>query len=64
MKIIIDSNVLFSALIRDSTTRNIIFEYDSFFLFPSNIFEEMQEHIDELYKKQRCQKRRLRNFFI
>lgn len=56
MKIIIDSNVLFSALIKDSKTRSIIFEYDGFFLFPSYIFEEMQEHMDELREKSKMPK--------
>lgn len=53
MNIIIDSNPLFSALIKDSTTRRIILEYDGFFLFPSFIFEEMQKHKAELLKKSR-----------
>ncbi len=56
MKIIIDSNVLFSALIRDAKTRSIILEYGDFFLFPSYIFEEMHEHIDELYTKTKLSK--------
>ncbi len=51
MKIVIDSNVLFSALIRDSTTRRLILEYDDIFLFPSYIFEEMEEHKHELIEK-------------
>lgn len=56
MKIILDSNVLFSALIRDSTTRKLILEYDDFFIFPSYIFEEMEEHKDELLKKSKMNK--------
>lgn len=51
MNIILDSNVLFSALIKDSTTRRMMIEYDSFFLFPSYIFIEMQTHKEELLKK-------------
>jgi len=51
MKIIIDSNVLFSALIKDSITRKIILDYDSLFLFPSYIFEEMEKHKKELFLK-------------
>ena len=56
MRIIIDSNVLFSALIRDSTTRRIILEYDYFFLFPSFIFEEVEKHKEELFKKSKMTK--------
>jgi predicted nucleic acid-binding protein len=51
MNIILDSNVLFSALIRDSLTRSLIIEYDNFFLFPAYIFEEMEKHKQELLKK-------------
>ena len=51
MKIVIDSNILFSALIKDSVTRRMILEYDGFFLFPSFIFEELEKHKGELLKK-------------
>lgn len=51
MNIVIDSNILFSALIKNSTTRKIILEYEGCFLFPSPIFEEMQKHKHELIKK-------------
>ena len=51
MLIVIDSNILFSALIKDSTTRRLILEYTGFFLFPEFIFEEMDKHKDELLKK-------------
>lgn len=56
MKIIIDSNILFSALIKDSITRKIILNYDGYFLFPSYIFEEMEKHLDELLKKSKMEK--------
>lgn len=51
MNIIIDSNPLFSALIKDSTTRKIILDYNKFFLFPSYIFIEMQKHKTIILKK-------------
>lgn len=51
MNIILDSNVLFSALIRNSLTRALILEYDNFFLFPAFIFEEMDKHKQELIEK-------------
>ena len=51
MRIIIDSNILFSALIKDSVTRKIILEYNGCFLFPYIIFEEMEEHKEELLEK-------------
>jgi len=39
MKIVIDSNILFSALIKDSTTRRLILEYEEPFSF-QNIFSQ------------------------
>lgn len=57
MKIVIDSNILFSALIKDSLTRKIILEYDDLFLFPEFIFEEMNNHIDELLIKSKMNKK-------
>lgn len=51
MNIIIDANVLFSALIKKSTTRKIILDYEGFFLFPSYIFIEMKKHKEELLRK-------------
>lgn len=53
MHIVIDSNILFSALIKDSTTRKLILEYDGLFLFPSFIFEEAEKHKNELLIKSR-----------
>jgi len=44
MSIVLDANILFSALIKDSLTRKIILEYDGLFLFPEIIFEEMKKH--------------------
>ena len=51
MNITIDSNILFSAIIKDSLTRKLILEYDGLFLFPSYIFEEMEKHKELLLKK-------------
>lgn len=56
MKIIIDSNVLFSALIEDSKTRELILENEGPFLFPSFIFDEFEKHKKELYDKSEMQK--------
>ncbi len=51
MRIIIDSNVLFAALIKDSTSRRIILEYEGLFLFPEIIFEEVEKYKSDLLKK-------------
>jgi predicted nucleic acid-binding protein len=49
--VVIDSNVLFSALIRDSITRKIILEYDGKFIFPSFVIQEMEKHKKMLLSK-------------
>jgi predicted nucleic acid-binding protein len=53
LNIVIDSNILFSALIKDSLTRRMILDYKGTFLFPSYIFEEMEKHKRELQIKSR-----------
>jgi|SRR3989344_4720573 len=51
MDIVIDANVLFSALIKDSFTYNLLFN-DTFHLFtPEYIFTELEEHKEEILKK-------------
>ncbi len=51
MHVVLDTNILFSALIRDSTTRKLILEYEGTFLFPEYIFEEAKKHKDEIFRK-------------
>ena len=51
MKIVLDSNVLFSAIIKDSSTRKTILDYEGKFLFPSYVFVEFERHKEELYTK-------------
>ncbi|HIG96082.1 TPA: PIN domain-containing protein [Candidatus Woesearchaeota archaeon] len=51
MKIVIDSNILFSALIKDSTTRRLILEYGGTFLFPEYIFTELEKYKEGLLTK-------------
>jgi len=57
LKIVIDSNILFSALIKDSITRSIILDYEKQFLFPSYIFEEMEKHKTELLTKSKMKEK-------
>lgn len=56
MNIVIDSNILFSALIKDSITRKLILNYNGLFLFPEYIFEEIEEHKAELFEKSEMNK--------
>lgn len=51
MKIVIDANILFSALIKDSTTRKLILEYEGNFLFPEYVFIELEKYKDFLLEK-------------
>ena len=51
MRVVLDTNILFSALIKDSTTRKLILEYEGAFLFPEYIFGEAKKHKDELFRK-------------
>ncbi len=52
MKIILDSNILFSALIKNSLTRAIIFAApDNLFLLPEYFFEEFKKHKELILKK-------------
>jgi len=51
MNVVVDSNILFSALIRDSKTREILLESDNEFFFPSYVFYETEKHKKELLAK-------------
>jgi predicted nucleic acid-binding protein len=48
---VIDSNVLFSALIKDSLSRRLIIESEVPLLFPEYIFVEFERHQDLLLRK-------------
>ena len=51
MDLVIDANVVFSALIKDSFTYNLLFN-DTFHLFtPEYIFTELEKHKEELMNK-------------
>jgi len=63
MIIIIDANILFSALIKDSKTREIILKADEFFLFPSYIFIEAQKYKQEIIEKSKMSKEEFEKLF-
>ncbi len=57
MKLVLDSNIIFSALIKESTTRNIILS-DAFDLnAPEYIFSEITKHKELLLRKSKLDKR-------
>ena len=51
MKIVIDANRIIAALIRDSTTRNILFDDEFEFLTPDYATVEINRHRKELQRK-------------
>ena len=51
MKLIIDANILFASLIKESSTRKIILDENFSFYVPKFLIEEFLEHIEELEEK-------------
>ena len=51
MILVIDANVLFSALIKSGTTRNILLLSDYDFYAPEFSIQEFKKHLPELQKK-------------
>ena len=51
MLLIADTNILFAATLKDSTTRKILLTAPIDFIVPDYVFQELNEHIDELCEK-------------
>lgn len=51
MKIIIDTNILLSALIRDSTTRKVLMKSKHIFYYPEISMKEVRKHKPEVIRK-------------
>lgn len=51
MKLVLDSNILFAAAIRDSVTRKIISDFSGELFIVSANYEELGEHKEKLIKK-------------
>ena len=51
MNIIVDTNVLFAALIRNSETRKLILSYNDKFLCPEYFFIEFEKHKLDIFLK-------------
>ncbi len=60
MELVIDANILFSALIRDSNVRRFLLFSGHSFYVPEFIFEEINEHIEEIRKKTLLSKSEIR----
>ncbi len=48
MRLVIDTSILISALLKDSVTREILFFSSIDFLLPEYAFEEIEKHKDNL----------------
>ncbi len=51
MKLVVDTNVLISALIADSTTRNLLVGFDEPLLAPERLRNEVEKHTDLIHDK-------------
>ncbi len=51
MKILIDTNRIIAALVKESTTRDILFDENFEFVTPDYTLTEIKEHKEELSKK-------------
>jgi len=50
MRIILDANIFFAAILKNSGTRKIILDYDGQFIFPNYILEEFEKYKFKLFK--------------
>lgn len=51
MRLVVDSNIVFSALVRDSVTRQLLFHPLLELFAPALLFEELQKHKEEIQQK-------------
>ena len=51
MELVLDTNVLFSALIKDSRIRHFLLFSGHSFYTPEFVFEEINAHMDEIKEK-------------
>ena len=59
MKLVVDANILFSSLIKDSITRRIILLDDFDLHTPEYVFIELEKHIDYIQKKSKLNKKNI-----
>lgn len=51
MKLVLDSNVLFAAMLRDSTTRRLLVDPPVDLVTPTALFIEIQSHRDQILRR-------------
>jgi predicted nucleic acid-binding protein len=59
MKLVVDANILFSSLIKDSTTRKILLLDDFDLYTPEYVFIELEKHIDYIQEKSKLNKKNI-----
>lgn len=62
MKLIVDANVLLSALIADSTTRELVVTLEPALLTPEIAHDEIERHEDLVVEKSGMERARVRQF--
>lgn len=63
MELVVDANILFAALIKDSHTRHLLLSSSGTFYIPEFFFEEMHKHINVLSKKTGLSKEAVKDLF-
>ncbi len=61
MELVLDANILFAALIRDSNIRHYLLLSQHSFFVPEFVFEEIAEHKDELRDKTTLSESQIKN---
>ena len=51
MNIVVDTNIIMSALIKESTTRKLILKSEHKLLLPALVIDELREHKEEILQK-------------
>lgn len=64
MNLVIDTNIFISALIKDSKTREIIFNTNFNLLFPEFEFQEIFNHMEEILKKSKLKEFELHTILL
>lgn len=62
MKLVVDANVLLSALIADSTTRELVVTLEPTLLAPAIVHDEVERHEDLVVERSGMQQARVRQF--
>ncbi len=63
MNIVVDTNIFMSALIKDSTARNLIINSSDNLLFPEFEFYEIEKHMEELLEKSKLSNQEFQDLF-